>query len=386
MRENGKESRKQVVLLMVLGTSPAVLTETVWALAMRKEAVIPDEIVVITTLKGKACLQGVLEGGESSVWGTLCAALKKKGKKVDGRLHFGAQNSIQVFSQGSRDLEDISTGEENTCAANFLLRVIRGYSENPRTQIYASIAGGRKTMSALMLSCMSLLGRDDDHVLHVLVHEPFDQVTPPFYFPDSRIYVDRNGREWSSRQAKIELIDLPFVKVRGLYEEKFQGRVPSYAELVQDTQRLAPEARVKETPPLLEFDIGSGTVLVDGREWRLSPVEFMMLVVLFEIRPTSRDVLNQKLVEYHHQCHEAQKKSILHEWLEKFGEGSKFCDAGQAGVDSTKVLSTLRKKMERQEKLSAFSDEIAPKGRIRVTYPETRISLDIQILKELFHA
>jgi CRISPR-associated protein (TIGR02584 family) len=37
-----------------MGTSSAVLTETVWALAHSKEPVVPDEIEVITTASGKA--------------------------------------------------------------------------------------------------------------------------------------------------------------------------------------------------------------------------------------------------------------------------------------------------------------------------------------------
>ena len=44
---------KRVVLVAGMGTSPAVLTETVWALAHQKPAIIPDEIVVLVTKSGK---------------------------------------------------------------------------------------------------------------------------------------------------------------------------------------------------------------------------------------------------------------------------------------------------------------------------------------------
>ncbi|NLC81659.1 MAG: hypothetical protein GX748_10790 [Lentisphaerae bacterium] len=38
-------------------------------------------------------------------------------------------------------------------------------------------------MSALMMSCMSLLGRTEDRLLHVLVNPPFDgPMNPPFLF------------------------------------------------------------------------------------------------------------------------------------------------------------------------------------------------------------
>ena len=40
---------KRTILIAGTGTSPAVLTETVWALAHQKKPVVPDEIVVLTT-------------------------------------------------------------------------------------------------------------------------------------------------------------------------------------------------------------------------------------------------------------------------------------------------------------------------------------------------
>ena len=44
---------KKIVLVVGMGTSPAVMTETVWALAHQSEPVVPDEIGVFTTKNGK---------------------------------------------------------------------------------------------------------------------------------------------------------------------------------------------------------------------------------------------------------------------------------------------------------------------------------------------
>ena len=41
------------ILVAGIGTSPAVLTETAWALAHQKNPVVPDDIVVIATKPGK---------------------------------------------------------------------------------------------------------------------------------------------------------------------------------------------------------------------------------------------------------------------------------------------------------------------------------------------
>lgn len=47
------KSANRTILIAGMGTSPAVLTETVWALAHQEQPVVPDEIVVITTKSGK---------------------------------------------------------------------------------------------------------------------------------------------------------------------------------------------------------------------------------------------------------------------------------------------------------------------------------------------
>ena len=57
----------RTVLVAGIGTSPAVLTETVWALAHQSESVVPDEIVVITTKSGKDALRSSIMSGVPSV-------------------------------------------------------------------------------------------------------------------------------------------------------------------------------------------------------------------------------------------------------------------------------------------------------------------------------
>ena len=56
-----------IVLIAGMGTSPAVLTNAVWALAHQKKPVVPDEIVVFITKSGKGLLRGELfDGGIGS--------------------------------------------------------------------------------------------------------------------------------------------------------------------------------------------------------------------------------------------------------------------------------------------------------------------------------
>ena len=65
------DARKRIVLMVGLGTSPAILTETIWELAKLAESVIPDEVVVITTKTGKVRLREQILSGDDSVWQRL---------------------------------------------------------------------------------------------------------------------------------------------------------------------------------------------------------------------------------------------------------------------------------------------------------------------------
>ena len=73
--------RDRTILIAGMGTSPAVLTETVWALAHQEKPVVPDEVVVITTKSGKEALRTAVMSGASRMRG--------RNKNTTGFVHFG---------------------------------------------------------------------------------------------------------------------------------------------------------------------------------------------------------------------------------------------------------------------------------------------------------
>ena len=126
------------------------------------------------------------------MWDALRARLAALGHDLTGRLQFGTTGGdIRVFSAPdrrtgrSRELEDIRTPEDNQAAADLVLDEVRRITFNDDTRLVASLAGGRKTMGALLYAALSLLGRPQDRLTHVLVNEPFDdpRLAPRFYFP-----------------------------------------------------------------------------------------------------------------------------------------------------------------------------------------------------------
>lgn len=125
-------SDKKTVLVVGMGTSPAVMTETVWALAHQSEPVVPDEIVVITTKSGKDAFRTAIMSGAPSVWNRLKNALAKEKIAIDDKLVLG-DTSIQVIPDANEnEVSDLRTGADNLRAADFMLTSIQAkHSQKP---------------------------------------------------------------------------------------------------------------------------------------------------------------------------------------------------------------------------------------------------------------
>ena len=356
---------KRTILIAGMGTSPAVLTETVWALCHQKKPMVPDEIVVLVTKSGKERLCAELLTGDESVWEKMLAALKKEKIKIDGKLVFG-ETSIRVIpDERGNGVWDLRSGEDNLRAADFMLRQIRQYTESSDTVVLASIAGGRKTMSALLFSCMSLLGREDDKVFHVLLPPEFEGgVEPQMYYPVKGVtYTNTHtGKKYKSDKYKSELFEVPFVRMRGWYQEKFKSIPPSYQTLISKVQTVAPPA---VNYPEIEIDAANGTVKLNGSLVSLSKTNFAALLLLSRGCPTKD--LHAELVELHNGHND---KRI--DWLDTFREGSRFANIDDID-DLRKTLSELRKKL--QSAGFANAEILVPQRGNPVTFPKGRIKV-----------
>ncbi len=333
------KSANRTILVAGMGTSPAVLTETVWALAHQKEPVVPDEVAVITTEKGKSDLIDAILSGKPSIWDRLVEALRREKIGVDGKLKF-KEGDIKVMLDASHEfMRDLRTAEDNFAAADFMLKELRGYA-SPDTTILCSIAGGRKTMSALLFSCMTLVGREQDKVYHVLIPPEYEcGMEPPFFFPQKGMTHQLlargkpSGKTVQSMKIGIERFDVPFVRIRGWFQEKFKTPPPSYRSLIDKVQTIAPPA---VTYPEIEIDAWNCVVFVGGTVVKLSATCFAALIAL------SNGIHGRNL---HARLVEATNgpKGGPCEWLAELREGSRFKQA-DAKEDVNKVMSELRKK------------------------------------------
>ncbi len=334
---HGKASgpSKRTILVAGMGTSPAVLTNAVWALAHQRMPVVPDEVVVLITKDGKALLKKeLLEGG---VWTDMLKCLEREEINIEGKLVFG-ETSIRVIPDArGNELDDLRTGEDNLRAADFMLAQLRQYTEDSGTELHVSIAGGRKTMSALLFSCMTLLGREDDKVYHVLLPPDFEGGTVPiFYFPKKGArYKSRvSGKSYLGGKMNAELFEVPFVRMRGWYQDKFKTIPPSYRALISRVQEVAPPA---VTYPEIEIDAWNGWVKIDGNFAPMSKPCFAALLFLADGCPVKE--LGTRLSALHN------GSSVPGcTWLADFKDSTLF-KSPDFPDDLRHTLSNLRKKL-----------------------------------------
>ena len=331
-RSDSSRSVEETVLFAVTGMSPAILTETIWALAHEVPAIVPDRVVVITTATGRAgiireLLEAPATAGTRGVWDELLAALKKEKIGADGKLRFGATGSdLRVIvthdpaTGRSMELDDIRTKRENDAAADFLLEALRSFTENADCRVIATLAGGRKTMGALLYACMSLIGRENDRLTHVLVDEPFDdpRLKPRFYFPKQTAnkLIRPDGGSADARKANVSLADVPFVTLRSLFQKELRRLPGGFAGLVQSCR--AGVAKISDESVDLIVHRDHCRAEVNGRTIVTNPREHLLLLFLAE-NPSIRlgsvyadmeDAINA----FRLQIIEAKPESSLGDW------------------------------------------------------------------------
>ncbi|QLH50791.1 MAG: TIGR02584 family CRISPR-associated protein [Candidatus Accumulibacter cognatus] len=267
-RENPHEYPRRI-LIAVTGLSPQIVTETLYALAVAPTAspFIPTEIHLISTRSGAEKARLALLSEEPGWFHRLSRdyALPP--------IHFSADTIHVLEDVNGKPLEDIRSPEDNRRAADGITGIIREFTADPDCALHVSIAGGRKTMGFFLGYALSLYGRPQDKLSHVLVSEPFE-ASLGFYYPTpaSHVLEMPGGRLVDSAQAQITLAELPFVSLRhGLPEALLTGRA-SYNETVE-------AARHALAPAELQIDLEARRVRAAGKIFALPPAELALLSV-----------------------------------------------------------------------------------------------------------
>lgn len=369
------ETKFHTILLAVMGKSPAVLTELVWALAQQTPPRLPDEIIVITTLPGANELRKTLFIQKG--WSCLIEYLRTAGITGGSLPIFGpAQSCIRILaSTQGQDLEDLITVADHERAADFIMSALRCYTDDPKTRVYASIAGGRKTMSAILALCMSLLARDQDKVYHILVNPPYDSPTlrPPFLFPRRDIlHLDPvTGKKFPSEQARIELIDIPFVRMRGWIERECVRFPTSYTSLVAKMQTLMPDPALV---PLVKINLRQGKLMVGRNLINLSASEFAVCGILLhrmKIRQPIKywDEIAPELLS----LKKERNAPLDVTWLYDFQDKSENFTPEDARKAASRIRGKIQKELDDSPLVSLLIPTLRSRG--QKCYPASKIKI-----------
>ncbi|WP_462178358.1 CRISPR-associated ring nuclease Csm6 [Pseudoalteromonas gelatinilytica] len=163
------------ILLAVSGMTPQIITETLYGIYQQDKHAVPTRIEVITTQSGKQRLIDTLLGPDSPLENLV------KDYNLP-EIHFNEDDIKVPCNAEGQPLEDVQTELEQIIVADFITNHVRMLCNEENKHIHASLAGGRKTMSFALGYAMSLFGRPQDKLSHVLVSEPYDRV-PDFYYP-----------------------------------------------------------------------------------------------------------------------------------------------------------------------------------------------------------
>lgn len=363
-----------ITLIATIGSSPAILTETLYALYKNREGPI-KEIDIITTTHGLERINTQLlnydpQTGKNGGFYQFCECYGIPPHSIK----LPDEADMLVYKEG-KPLDDIKSTEDDRFVAETIQERVRYHCNQPNRQVIAVLAGGRKTMGTHLAAAMLLFANRNDRLVHILVDEPYDQI-PEFYFPEQvqqQISLkNRQGevlKKYEAQAAQINLIDIPFVKLRTYLENQLNFQL-SFGELQQEVNnklRQLGDHPVKS----MQVDLEECGIYVNGRENAISlePRELSILALfaqLNEIRGKVHDITwnmvvkDQKHLDLLHLIYRAivlDPKLASYEYEEKLDEYEEF-EKEDLWVDQefwnrpnntnkfSKVRSTLRKKLE----------------------------------------
>lgn len=268
--KNERKSRKRI-LLCVTGLSPQIVTETLYALCVRQApAWVPDEVRLVTTQRGADNARLMLLSGQPGWFARLLRDWQLPS------IQFDASYIEVLCDANGQPLHDIRDDADNQCAADGIAEVVRRLTQDESSEVHASIAGGRKTMGFFMGYAMSLWGRQQDRLSHVLVSSPFEG-RAEFYYPTptSHILAARTPGEdpLDASTAQVWLGDIPFVRLRGLLPAHLKAEHTGFAQAVTAANRALEDIE-------LRIDTDRPLVHINRQTLRLPPMQHALLCLL----------------------------------------------------------------------------------------------------------
>lgn len=339
------------VLLCVVGMSPAVVTETIYGLFQRQMPFVPTEIHIMTTTKG---LSKVID---ALLTMPRIQQLYQQFGYGHALPHFDAEHIHVPKNSDGQALEDIRTADDNAAIADYMLELACDLTADQQSAVHASISGGRKTMSYYLGNIMSLVGRPQDRLSHVLATEPFE-FNPDFFHPGQTpetIEVrTRNGMAHrNTGEAEITLSEIPFVALDKRLPKNFiqafrrQGNL--FSRAVTATQLTA------ETP-CLHIDLEHRQITI-GRH---NPMRCQLRPAALALY-TAAGLMKRKFGVNSAGCLQRDQlpRNVLHNILELIPGGSRVTELQDGPEANTRFYDNHANKLHSElNALSPFAADI----------------------------
>lgn len=264
------------ILLLVTGNTTQIITETVWALACDPENAerwVPDEIRVVTTTDGIKAIKDTLLGNQQ-LFNQLLADYSLP------KIKFDSTCLVAIKDENGQELSDLKSPKDNEWAADMICGEIQELTAQDDVSLHVSIAGGRKTMGFYAGYALSLYGRTQDRMSHVLVSTEFESLRG-FYYPAPKantktirkqIKKIENNVEFFEEvildtfDAKVWLANIPFVRLRGSLPKSSLINEAKFSDVVESIN-LANHPQVVVNIAEKKISVGSLDCVLPAREF-----------------------------------------------------------------------------------------------------------------------
>ena len=262
------------ILFAVVGLSPQVITETLFAMHQQNRRV--DAIHIITTRQGKEMINANLLSPSDGKYYRYLNEYDIDPESID----FGFDNVHIIKDRNGMEIDDIAGEEENESLLRKCLELTFRFTKDSNTAVFFSVAGGRKTMTSCLTLAAQLYGRSRDRVYHVLVSPEFESNRDFYYPPEKSVPIelrDKNGERYikETLYARINLVPVPFISIRDQLSDNMLEEPKDPATLMLSL--------VREEPYRLTIDLPFGKVAFKNLEFDMMPAR-LALYALFAMR------------------------------------------------------------------------------------------------------
>ncbi|MBU2444234.1 MAG: TIGR02584 family CRISPR-associated protein [Bacteroidetes bacterium] len=258
------------LLICVSGLTPQIITESLFCISVKKKIPI-HEIYILTTARGRNVILGADKDSVTpksrlkNELLDLCKKYKLKTPKFEEN-----DSHIIVAKEESIELYDIRTDRHNLLFPNKVCEFIRSKTIDPNNILYCTISGGRKTMSVNLAFALSLFGRENDKLLHVLTREEHEFKG---FYPITK-----------KETRDLEIAEIPYVRLRSIlaHETKTKDLFKlNFDKIVQETQK---ELKILSDERKLICSVDKRELKFGTKSVHFEPLEFALYFHLIDLK------------------------------------------------------------------------------------------------------